>query len=104
MAERIIIRSLVLQKFGELEGVHVDLEEIRSEIEHLMEHASGDEIRQALSTPQARESVGRNLYMKKITDRLYTVITGQESVSEEEATALTAEKKEEEVKDGEPAE
>lgn len=103
MAERIVIRSLVLQKFAELEGVEVGAAEIDAELEHMKQKASDEGLRQFLDSPAARESLARNLFIRKAADRLVETATGGEvSVSlEEEPVASSA--KEEEGENGDAA-
>jgi trigger factor len=95
MAERIVLRSLVLQKFAELEGIEVGMDEVRGELEHLAEHAAEDRVRQFLSTTAAHQSVGRNLFMRKALDRLYEVVTAGDSAAVAEDQAESTEKEEE---------
>jgi trigger factor len=81
MAERIVIRSIVIQKFAELEGIQVGLDEINAEVEQMVQHVSDDSVRQVFDTPQARVSLGRNLFVKKAIERLYEVVTGESSLA-----------------------
>ncbi|MDY6893234.1 MAG: trigger factor [Chloroflexota bacterium] len=82
MAERILMRSLALQRFAELEGIEVSAADISHEIEHMMQHTEDEGTRQLFSTPEARESIGRNLFIKKAIDRLVAVATADEESAE----------------------
>ena len=95
MAERIVIRSVVLQKFAELEGVEVSAADIESEVEHVKEHASDERVRRVLDSPSARESLGRNMFIRKAIDRLFEIATGEETpVSSEDESAPSQAKEE----------
>ncbi len=95
LAERIVVRSLVVQEFAAREGIKVDADEISAEIEQMSQYGSDDSLRQLFSTPQARVSLGRNLYMKKAMDRLHEIVTGGAESAAETAEAPST--KEEEV-------
>jgi len=98
MAERIVIRSLVLQKFAELEGVEVSAADIKSEVEHMKEHASDEGVRKLLDSPSAQESLGRNMFFRKALDRLFEIATAEEtpvSSGDESATSQAKEERDE---------
>ena len=95
MAERIVIRSLVLQKFAELEGVEVSAADIKSEVEHMKEHASDEGVRKLLDSPSAQESLGRNMFFRKALDRLFEIATAEETpVSSGDESAASQAKEE----------
>ncbi len=95
MAERIVIRSVVLQKFAELEGVEVSAADIESEVEHVKEHASDERVRRVLDSPSARESLGRNMFIRKAIDRLFEIATGEEAPGSSEDESAASQVKEE---------
>jgi trigger factor len=85
MAEDIIKRSLVIEKIREVEKVDVSEAEIDSEIEQIIQRAKDERVRQVFSSPQGRESLGRNLNIRKALDRLVEITTkGEESTPLEE--------------------
>jgi trigger factor len=95
MAERIVIRSLVLQKFAELEGVEVSAADIEAEVGHMKEHASDEGVRKLLDSPSAQESLGRNMFIRKAIDRLFEIATAEETpVSSEDESAASQAKEE----------
>lgn len=95
VAERIVVRSLVLQKFAELEGIEVGAADIDAEVEQMMQHASDKGTRQLLSSPSARESLGRNLFIRKAMDRLFEIATAEGvSVSSEDESVASQVKQE----------
>ncbi len=81
-AEGVIKRSLVLAKLGELEKVEVSAADIDAEIERVVQNSSNDErVRQVFSSPTARESLGRNIYIRKAIDRLAEIATKDEEAT-----------------------
>jgi len=95
VAERIVIRSVVLQRFAELEGIEVSAADIDAELKHLRQHASDEKVRQLLDSSSARESLGRNLFIRKAVDRLFEIVTaGDTSVSSGEESLATSTKEE----------
>jgi len=97
MAERIVVRSLVLHKFAELEGIEVGAADIDAEVEQMMQHASDERTRRLLGSPSARESIGKNLFIRKAMDRLFEIATaeGASVGSEDESVASQVQVKEE---------
>jgi len=70
-AEDIIKRSLVLEKLGEVEKIEVNASDIDAEVEHVTQGANNDErVRQFFNSQSGRESLKRNIYMRKTIDRL----------------------------------
>jgi len=104
MAERIVLRSLVLQRFAELEGVEVSAADIDAEVENMMQYASDEGVRRLFDSSSARESLRRNLFIRKAIDRLAEIATaGEASVAlEKESVVSTA--KEEEDENGDATE
>jgi len=93
MAEGTVIRSLALQKFAELEGVEVGAADIEAEVEHIKEHASDERVRRVLDSPSARESLGRNMFVRRAIDRLFEIATAEETpVSSEDESAASQSK------------
>jgi len=94
MAEGAVRRSVVLQKFAELEEIEVSAPEISSEAERILQQTSDERVRRIFDSESTRETLGRNLYIKKAVDRLLEIATGKEepAASEEEpATQLSKE-------------
>jgi FKBP-type peptidyl-prolyl cis-trans isomerase (trigger factor) len=99
MAERIVIRSLVLQQFAEQEEIEVSVADIDAEVDHLMQHTADERMRQIFDSPSARETLGRNLFIRKAIDRLYEIVTGEsdsvDTISTVEESVETPAKEEE---------
>lgn len=96
MAERIVLRSLVLQRFAELEGIEVSAADIDAEVENMMQYASDEGVRRLFDSSSARESLGRNLFIRKAIDRLAEIATaGEASVASEEESVVSPAKEEE---------
>jgi trigger factor len=92
MAERIVLRSLVLLKFAELEGIEVSDADIDAEVEHMMQHTSDEGLRGLFNSPSAKESLRKNLFIRKALDRLVEIATGEKApaTAEEKSTVLPA--------------
>ena len=86
MAEDVIKRSLVLEKMGQLEKIEVSEADVDAEVERIIKGANNDErVRQLFSSPSGRESLRRNIYMRKTIDRLAEIATkGEETTPLEE--------------------
>lgn len=96
MAERIVLRSLVLQRFAELEGIEVSAADIDAEVENMMQYASDEGVRRLFDSSSARESLRRNLFIRKAIDRLAEIATaGEASVASEEESVVPPAKEEE---------
>jgi len=78
IANRRVVRSLVLGKIAEAEKIEVDDSEIDAEIEKMAKDADkqADEIRRFFSLPQARESIKQFLVGRKTVERLVRIATG----------------------------
>lgn len=76
VAEKMVVRSLAIQRFTEMEAIEIGADEIDAEVEGIRQLASGEGITKLFESPAARESLGRNLFMKKAMDRLYEIATG----------------------------
>ncbi len=78
-AEDMIKRSLVLEKLGEVEKTEVADAEVDAEVERVIQGANNDDrVRQLFDSPSGRESLRRNIYMRKTIDRLAAIaITGE---------------------------
>jgi trigger factor len=81
-AEDIIKRSLVLEKLGEVEKTEVADAEVDAEVERVIQGANNDDrVRQLFDSPSGRESLKRNLYMRKTIDRLAEIATAGEGTT-----------------------
>jgi trigger factor len=90
LAERTVVRSLVIQRFAEMEGVDVSSAEIDAEVDLIKMRASGEGMSRLFQSPEARESLGRNIFIKKAMDRLYEIATGGNgSVAAEEESEIS---------------
>ena len=78
MANRRVVRSLILGKVAEAEKIEVADSEIDAEIEKMVkdEDKQADEIRRFFSLPQARESIKQFLVGRKTVERLVQIATG----------------------------
>jgi trigger factor len=104
MAERNVLRSLVLHKFAELESIEVNDSDVDVEVEQIVGNSTSEGVRQVVDNPSSRETLRRNLYIRKAIDRLMEIATGgQATVATEEVTAEEA-VAEEEPAEKEPAE
>ncbi len=83
MANRRVIRSLVLGKITEAEKIEVDDSEIDAEIEKMVKDADkqADEMKKFFSLPQARESIKQFLLGRKAVERLVQIATEQKQVT-----------------------
>lgn len=82
MAEDMIKRSLVLEKLGEVEKTEVSDAEVDAEVERVIQGANNDEkVRQLFNSPSGRESLRRNIYMRKTIDRLAEIATKGEGTT-----------------------
>jgi FKBP-type peptidyl-prolyl cis-trans isomerase (trigger factor) len=81
-AEDIIKRSLVLDKLAELEKIELGDSEVDAEVERVIQGANNDErVRQLFSSPAGRQSLKRNLYIRKTIDRLVDIATKVEETT-----------------------
>ena len=81
-AEDIIKRSLVLDKLAEAEKIEVGDSEVETEVERVIQGANNDErVRQLFSSPSGRQSLKRNLYIRKTIDRLVDIATKVEETT-----------------------
>ena len=84
-AEDMIKRSLVLEKLGEVEKIEVSDAEVDAEVERIAQQSADERVRQVFSSQSGRESLRRNIYMRKIIDRLAEIATkGEETTPLEE--------------------
>ena len=79
MADRRVIRSLVLGKIAEDEKIAVEESEIDAEIERMLKDADkeAEEMRKFFSLPQARESLRQFLIGRKTIERLVQIAKGE---------------------------
>ncbi|UCC59563.1 MAG: hypothetical protein JSV02_07355, partial [Dehalococcoidia bacterium] len=89
-------RSLVLHKFAELESIEVNDSDVDAEVEPIVGNATSEGVRQVVDNPSSRETLRRNLYIRKAIDRLVEIATEEKPAAEAIA--------EEEPKKEEPAE
>jgi trigger factor len=77
-ARKRVCQSLVLGKIAEEEKVEVSGAEIDAEIEEMTGSAAEnrDELKRALNTPQARESIEQTLVTRKTVQRLVEIAQG----------------------------
>ena len=75
-AERIVVRSLVLHKFADAEGVAVSPAEVDAEVDSMLQNASDEAIRKAIDSPATRETIRRNLFIRSAVARLVEIATG----------------------------
>jgi trigger factor len=77
MANRRVIRSLVLGKISETEKIEVDDSEIDAEIEKMVKDADkqAEEMRKFFNLPQARDSIKQFLLGRKTLERLVQIAT-----------------------------
>jgi len=81
-AEDMIKRSLVLEKLGEVEKTEVSDAEVDAEVERVIQGANNDErVRQLFNSPSGRESLRRNIYMRKTIDRFAAIATTGEGTT-----------------------
>lgn len=75
LAQKSVIRSLVLGKIVEEEKIEVGDTEIDAEIENMIRSVTErkDELKEYLSTPQARDSIRQMLLTRKVVQRLVEV-------------------------------
>ena len=78
IADRRVVRSLVLEKIAEAEKMEVDTSEIDEEIDKMVKDAGekAEEIRNLFGLPQARESIKQSLITRKTVDRLVQIASG----------------------------
>jgi len=81
MAEDMIKRSLVLEKLGEVEKIEVSDAEVDAEVERIAQQSADERVRQVFSSPSGRDSLRRNIYMRKIIDRLAEIATKGEEIT-----------------------
>jgi trigger factor len=95
MAERTVLRSLVLHRFADLEKIEVSSAEVDADVERIVQNASGEGVRQLLDTESNREMLRRNLYIRKAIDRLVEIATAEPvAVTSEEESTESPEKEE----------
>ncbi|HXG35585.1 MAG TPA: trigger factor [Dehalococcoidia bacterium] len=79
-AEERLLRSLVLTRISELEGLTVEHEEIDAEIERMAQSAGqqGDQIRALFGSAAGHEAIGRSLLTRKTMERITDIASGKE--------------------------
>lgn len=89
-----MVRSFVLRKLSEVEGIEVTEEEVAEAIDRLVEDSGGagdPSVQKAVFAQAFRDSMGSNLKTKKTLERLALIVQGKEqekeSSSEAESTA-----------------
>ncbi len=81
MAEDIIKRSLVIEKLREVENINVTDAEVDSEIEQIIQRSKDERVREVFSAPSSRETLRRNMSLRKTLDRLVEVVTAKREES-----------------------
>lgn len=78
IAEKRIVRSLVLGEIAEVENITVDDSEVDSEIEKMVSEAGeqGEEVRKLFNFPQSRKSVEQYRISQKTVERLTQIASG----------------------------
>ena len=99
-AEQMVIRSLVLQKFAELEGIEVSAAELDSEMQHILQKTTDEKVRSIVDSSRTRQSLERRLSLKKTFDRLIEIVTASGEPPESPEISATSAVKEE-VKENE---
>jgi trigger factor len=78
-AEDAIKRSLVLGKLGEVEKIEINEADIDAEVERMVQGSNNDaRVRELFSSASGRESLRRNIYVRKTIDRLFEIATNVE--------------------------
>ena len=88
LARQRVLRSLVLGKVAEEEGIEVSSEEVEAEIGKMVE-ASGEEadtLRRIFDSPSARQSMERALFTRKTVQRLAEIASAEDAASEDAGT------------------
>jgi trigger factor len=72
VANRRVVRSLVLEKISEEEKIEISAEEIDAEIEKMIKEADtqAEQVKQLFSMPQARKSIEQFLISRKTMDKM----------------------------------
>jgi trigger factor len=85
-AEKIVRRSLILDKVREVENIEVSEAEVDAEVESLALGAkeNRDRVRELFSMPSARDSLRGELAMKKAMERLIQIATAAPDEGEAE--------------------
>ncbi len=96
-----MVRSLILRKLAEEEGVEVSEEELDGAIDQLVVDSGGagdPSVREAVSSEEFRNSIASNMKTKKTLERLALIVQGKD---EEEESSSEAETKMDEEQGGE---
>jgi trigger factor len=88
VAERLVLRSLILDKVSESESIEVSDAEVDAEIERLSAGENGEQVRQFFSSPLARNSLKGELLTRKAMAHL--VQTATKAATEEIDEVQTA--------------
>jgi trigger factor len=77
LAEKVVVRSLVLSKVRELENVEISDAEIDAEVERLAQSTgqNAEQVRSLFSSPQGREVLRSRLLTTKTIERLVSIAT-----------------------------
>jgi trigger factor len=77
VAEKRVVRTLVLEKVAEEAGIAVDESEVDAEIDKLSQgaNAQAEDMKKLFNLPQARDSIKRFLMNKKAIERLIQIAT-----------------------------
>lgn len=80
LATRRLLRSLVLDKVAEAEGIEVEDQEVADEVERMSQGERGAEVRRFFSSPAASQALREGLRRKKTITRLVDIATGEGAV------------------------
>ena len=95
-----MVRSFVLRKLAEVEGIEVSDEEVTEHIDKLVEDSGGSgdpSVQKAVLAQAFRDSMASNLKTKKTLERLASIVQGKE---EEKETSSEAESRADEEQGG----
>jgi len=87
-----MVRSFVLRKLAEEEGIEVSDEELDEAIDQLVVDSGGagdPSVREAVSSEEFRNSIASNMKTKKTLERLALIVQGKEEEKESPAEAKT---------------
>lgn len=85
-AEKEVVRSLILDKIAEAEGIEITDADIEEEISKMAQGERGGEVRRFFQSPGARESLRENLRRRRTLERLLELVAEErrEGVSDDE--------------------
>lgn len=84
LAQRRLVRSLVLQAVGKAEGIEVTPQEVEAESSRLSQGPRGEEAHRLLSSPAAQDGLKQGLFTRKTIACLVELATAPKASAEEE--------------------